>query len=201
MVARFMRKLGLERIIDEGVDIERGKNSLYGLGMIFTGIVLGIVSGGRHISNLCVLSLDEALMRVQGWESFPVVSSITRVLERFRFCHCVQFAEAQRVLRQKVWGKKWFGLVNLDLDSSSKSAYGHQEGVARGHNTERPHKPMLNPIFAFIAQTGECLNCWLRPGNTFSANGSVEFLKESLAQLPKRIWKVIVRADSAFFLH
>jgi hypothetical protein len=199
MVARFMRKLGLERIIDERVDIERGKNSLYGLGMIFTGIVLGIVSGGRHISNLCVLSLDEALMRVQGWESFPVVSSITRVLERFRFCHCVQFAEAQRALRQKVWGKKWFGLVNLDLDSSSKSAYGHQEGVARGHNTERPHKPMLNPIFAFIAQTGECLNCWLRPGNTFSANGSVEFLKESLAQLPKRIWKVIVRADSAFF--
>ena len=97
MVDRFMRKLGLERIIDEGVDIERGKNSLYGLGMIFTGIVLGIVSGGRHISNLCVLSLDEALMRVQGWESFPVVSSITRVLERFRFCHCVQFAEAQRV--------------------------------------------------------------------------------------------------------
>ena len=45
--------------------------------------------------------------------------------------------------------------------------------VARGHNTERSHKPMLNPLFAFIAQTGECLNAWLRPGNTHSANGSV----------------------------
>ena len=41
-----MRKLGLERIIDEGVDIEQRKNSLYGLGMIFKGIVLGIASGG-----------------------------------------------------------------------------------------------------------------------------------------------------------
>jgi hypothetical protein len=199
MIARFMRKIGLEGIIDERVEIVRGKNSLYGLGMIFNGIVLGVVSGCRHISDLCVLSFDEALMKVQGWESFPVVSSITRVLERFGFPHCVQLAEAQKILRQKVWGKQWFGLVNLDLDSSSKSAYGHQEGVARGHNTERPHKPMLNPIFAFIAQTGECLNCWLRPGNTFSANGSVEFLQESMAQLPKRIWKVIVRADSAFF--
>jgi len=58
---------------------------------------------------------------------------------------------------------------------------------------------MLNPLFAFIAQTGECLNCWLRPGNTHSANGSVAFLRETLAQLPKRVWKVIVRADSAFF--
>ena len=25
------------------------------------------------------------------------------------------------------------------------SAYGHQEGVARGRNTERGHKPMLDP--------------------------------------------------------
>jgi Transposase DDE domain group 1 len=121
------------------------------------------------------------------------------VLERFRMVQCVEFARVQRILRQKVWNKKWFGVVHLDLDSSAKSAYGHQQGVARGHNTERSHKPMLNPLFAFIAQTGECLNCWLRPGNTHSANGSVEFLRETLAQLPKRVWKVIVRADSAFF--
>ena len=58
---------------------------------------------------------------------------------------------------------------------------------------------MLNPLFAFIAQTGECLNAWLRPGNTHSANGSVEFVKECLALLPKQVWRVIVRADSAFF--
>jgi hypothetical protein len=36
-------------------------------------------------------------------------------------------------------------------------------------------------------------------GNTASANGSVEFLKECLALLPNKVWRVIVRADSAFF--
>jgi Transposase DDE domain group 1 len=199
MVARFARKLGLARVIDETVHVKRGTNIRYTLGMIVSSVTLGIVSGCRHISHLCELGADEVFMKTQGWESFPVVSAITRVLERFRMVQCVEFARVQRILRQKVWNKKWFGVVHLDLDSSAKSAYGHQQGVARGHNTERSHKPMLNPLFAFIAQTGECLNCWLRPGNTHSANGSVEFLRETLAQLPKRVWKVIVRADSAFF--
>ena len=199
MVARFVSKLGLGKIIDKTVHLHRGANVRYPLGKILTGIALGIVSGCRHISHLCELTADEVFMKTQGWKSFPVVSAITRVLERFRMVNCVELAEVQRIVRQKVWDKKWFGVVHLDLDSSAKSAYGHQQGVARGHNTERSHKPMLNPLFAFIAQTGECLNCWLRPGNTHSANGSAEFLKETLAELPKRVWKVIVRADSAFF--
>jgi hypothetical protein len=31
------------------------------------------------------------------------------------------------------------------------------------------------------------------------ANGSVVFLRETLAQLPKRVWEAIIRADFAFF--
>lgn len=198
-MARFMDKLGIEGMIDRGVGVVRGSNADYGLGMIFKALALGVISGCRHLSDVVRLGMDEVLMKTQGWETFPVVSTITRVLERFSFHHCVELAEVHHAVRQKVWGKKWFGRVTLDLDSSSKSAYGRQEGVARGHNTERPHKPMLNPIFAFIAQTGECLNVWLRPGNTASANGSVEFLKECVGLLPKHVWKVVVRADAAFF--
>jgi len=198
-ISRFIDKLGIEGIIDRTVSVVRGSNADYGVGMIFKVIMLGVMSGCRHLSDVVRLGTDEALMKTQGWDRFPVVSTITRVLERFGFRNCIELGEIQKKVRQKVWDKKRYGRVNLDFDSSSKSAYGHQEGVARGHNTERSHKPMLNPLFAFVAQTGECLNAWLRPGNTFSANGSVEFLKECLALLPKQVWKVIVRADSAFF--
>lgn len=198
-MSRLIDKLGLEGMIDETVSIVRGGNAVYGLGMIFKVIFLGVISGSRHLSDLVHLGMDEALMKTQGWKSFPVLSSIIRVLERFDFRNCIELNEIQKKARQKIWDKKWYGRINLDFDSSSKSAYGKQEGVARGHNTERSHKPMLNPLFAFIAQTGECLNAWLRPGNTFSANGSVEFLQECLALLPKQVWRIVVRADSAFF--
>jgi hypothetical protein len=198
-MGRFVDKLGIEETIDRTVKLARGRNSRYGLGMIFKGIVLGILSGSRHLSDLVQLSMDEVVMKTQGWDRFPVSSTIIRLLERFCFRNCIEFAEVQKTIRERVWKKKWFGRINLDLDSSAKSAYGHQQGVARGHNTERSHKPMLHPVFAFISQTGECLHTWLRPGSTGSANGSAEFLRECLALLPKQVWRVVVRADSAFF--
>jgi hypothetical protein len=198
-MSRFMAKLGLGAVIERTLTIVRGANADYGLAMILQAIALGVISGCRHISDVVRLGMDEVLMKAQGWGDFPVLSTITRVLERFDFRHCVELADVQKQIRQKVWDKKWYGKVTLDFDSSAKSAYGHQEGVARGHNTERSHKPMLNPIFAFIAETGECLNAWLRPGNTASANGSVEFLKECFAMLPKQVWRVLARADAAFF--
>ena len=198
-LGRFIDKLGIERYVDQSVSIVREGNADYGLGMILKAIMLGVISGSRHLSDVVRLGMDDALMKTLGWDGLSVVSTITRVLERFGFCNCIELGEIQKKVRLKVWDKKWYGRITLDFDSSSKSAYGSQEGVARGHNTERSHKPMLNPVFAFIAQTGECLNCWLRPGNTYSANGSVEFLKECLALLPKQVWRVVVRADSAFF--
>jgi hypothetical protein len=197
-ISRFMAKLGLSAVI-ETLTITRGPNADYGLSMILQAIALGVISGCRHLSDVVRLGMDDVLMKTQGWNDFPVLTTIIRVLERFNFRHCVELAEVQKRVRQKVWDKKWYGKVTLDFDSSAKSAYGHQEGVARGHNTERSHKPMLNPIFAFIAETGECLNAWLRPGNTASANGSVEFLKECFAMLPKQVWRVVARADAAFF--
>jgi hypothetical protein len=198
-MGRFIAKPRLGAIIDGRLTIARGANVGYSVGMIFQAITLGMISGCRHLSDVVRLGMDDVLMKTQGWNGFPVVSTMTRVLERFTFRNCVELGEVQNEIRRKIWDKKWYGRINLDLDSSSKSAYGHQEGVARGHNTERSNKPMVNPVFAFIAQTGECLNVWLRPGNTGSANGSVEFLKECLAMLPKQVWRIVVRADSAFF--
>lgn len=198
-MARFFDKLGIDGMVERMVTVVRGGNAYYGLGMIFKAITLGVISGCRHLSDVVRLGMDEALMKTQGWESFPVLSSIIRVFERFGFRNCIELNEIQKNVRQKIWDKKWYNFINMDFDSSAKSVYGHQEGVARGHNTERSHKPMLNPLFAFIAQTGECLNAWLRPGNTASANGSVEFLKECMALLPRQVWRVVVRADAAFF--
>src|SRR5208337_1760671 len=69
MIARFARKLGMGEIIDQTVHVERGTNARYTVGMILTGIALGIVAGCRHISHLCELTADEVFMKTQGWDS------------------------------------------------------------------------------------------------------------------------------------
>lgn len=69
----------------------------------------------------------------------------------------------------------------------------------KGYNPEYPGHKSYHPLLCFIAETRECLHNWFRTGSAYSANGSVEFMKECLARLPQQVWKVFVRADSALF--
>ena len=89
--------------------------------------------------------------------------------------------------------------ITLDMDSSVKGVYGNQEGAEKGYNPKKKGQKSYHPLLCFIAETRECLHNWFRSGSAYSANGSVEFMKECFSKLPKRIWKVDVRADSAFF--
>jgi hypothetical protein len=80
-----------------------------------------------------------------------------------------------------------------------ETVYGHQEGAAKSYNPTHRGKKSYHPLLAFIAETSEVLLGWLRPGDTYTSNGAIEFLREALARLPKQVWKVIVRADAGFF--
>ncbi len=108
-------------------------------------------------------------------------------------------AAVENVVRRQVWRQKWRGRVTLEFDSSVIGVFGSQEGAAVGYNPEKKGQRSYHPLFCFLAETREYLHHWFRCGNADSANGIEEFAKECLARLPKRVWKVLVRADSAFF--
>ena len=85
------------------------------------------------------------------------------------------------------------------MDSTVRGVYGHQQGAEKGYNPKKKGQKSYHPLLCFIAETRECLHNWFRAGGAYSANGCVEFIKECFARLPKRVWQINVRADSAFF--
>ena len=200
-INRFWMQLGGEKWIDHNLGSLKADNSIYSVGRIITILILAIVKGAKHISHVNHLAQDSGLRKLWDWVRFPVETTIVRTLNLFGQAQIVKIPELNQNLRQKVWKRKWFGKVTLDLDSTVRTVYGHQEGAEIGHNPNHPGKRSYNPIIAFIAETREAVIGWLRPGNTFSANGSVEFVKEALSRLPKQVYKVIIRADAAFFCH
>jgi hypothetical protein len=60
-------------------------------------------------------------------------------------------------------------------------------------------KTVIIQSSSFIAENKECLHSWFRTGSSYTGNGADEFLKECFSRLPKRVWKVFVRAESGFF--
>lgn len=105
----------------------------------------------------------------------------------------------EAMVRRKIWSKRFYGKITLDMDSTVRGVYGSQEGAAKGYNPKKRGQKSYHPLLCFIAETRECLHNWFRSGDANSANGSVEFMKECFARIPKCAWKIIVRADSAFF--
>lgn len=198
---RFWNHLGGEAWIEDQLGSLKAENAVYPLGRIITILLLAIIQGAKHVSHILQLSHDKGLRKLWDWVRFPVETTVIRTLNLFSQAQVVKIADLNQALRQKVWNRRWRGRVTLDLDSTVKTVYGRQQGAEKGYNPTHPGKRSYNPLIAFIAETGEALMGWLRPGDTFSANGSVEFLKEALARLPKQVWKVVVRADAAFFCH
>jgi len=196
---RFAGKLGIRRLLDETITIERGDTATYQVGDIIMMTMMGALAGAKHMSHMAFLRNDSVIRTLFSWTRFPDDTTFSRVFKLFDHLHCNELSEVESQARKKVWSKKWFGRVTLDMDSSVIGVTGEQEGAEVGYNPKKKGQPSYHPLFCFIDETRECFHNWFRCGSAYSANGSVDFMKECLARLPKRVWKIFVRADSAFF--
>lgn len=198
-VGRFVKKLGLQRMLEDRITIQRGTNARYTPADAVIKLIMGALAGARHMSHLEILRVDKVIRTLFGWREFPDSRTFGRVFRLFTQAHCNQLSEVEANARQKVWGKKWFGRITLDLDSTVRGVTGSQQGAEKGYNPQKKGQKSYHPLLCFVAQTRECLHNWFRPGSAYSANGASEFTRECFARLPKRVWRVFVRADSAFF--
>jgi hypothetical protein len=198
-LGRFAEKLGVEATLKQTLTLERGANALYQASDVVLLILFGVLAGAQHMNHLALLRNDSVVRRLFDWTAFPVASTLGRIFKLFTPKHCAELSEAEAQLRKNVWGTRWRGRVTFDFDSEVQGVFGTQEGAARGYNPKKKGQRSSPPLLCFVGETRECWHNWFRCGNVFSANGCAEFAKECFARLPKRVWSLWLRADSAFF--
>ena len=198
-LGRFAEKLGLAKMLRKVLTIQRGANAEYQAADAILMLMMGVLAGIKHISHMVILRNDDVLRSLFRWEKFPDNTTFGRIFRLFSPRHCKELADVENMARRKVWTKKWFGNITLDMDSTVRGVYGSQEGAEKGYNPQKKGQKSYHPLLCFVAENQECLHNWFRSGNAYSADACVEFMKECFVRLPKRVWKVVVRADSAFF--
>jgi hypothetical protein len=98
------------------------------------------------------------------------------------------------------WVKKCgLSRITIDCDSTEFTVFGDQEGATKGYNPKNKGKPSYHPLLCFVSEMKIVLNSWFRTGSSYTSNGIVEFMKQTLAALPKKVKKIFFRADSGFF--
>ncbi len=199
---RYLRLLRFQRRVREALSAH-GMGTDYGIvGMVFALLAL-IVIGGYRISHLAFLGSDPVVLRFCGLKRLPSDRTVVRWLKRFGDPALLAFQTLVRDLVHDQIARLKLRWITLDVDGTVLRTGAKVEGAARGFNPHHPKDCSYYPLTAHVAELGQILRVWNRPGNVHDSHNAVGFLRGSLGDLRERFgWalRVAVRMDGAFFL-
>ena len=143
------------------------------------------------------LTHDPVFTQVLGIPALASQPSLSRFFKRFNQQAIDQLQTANQALLDRVHRMRQSNTLLLDLDSSHADTYGRQEQASyNGHyGTVGFH-----PLVAFDGLTGDFLKAQLRPGNVYTSNGVVDFLRPVIEHYNETFpeTSALVRGDSGF---
>lgn len=158
----------------------------------------GLALGAERFEHFTRYRRDRLLAELIGVERFGSPDTLRRLFLRFSYREVTEVSE--RLMRFSLSRMRPILMGHtLDLDSTILCRYGEQEGSLKGYNPKKPGRPSHHPLVAFLAEGRRLLWAVLRSGNSGSANGGVEFLKQALTVIPEGQRIGLVRADAGFF--
>lgn len=143
------------------------------------------------------LANDPVFTQVIGTEALASQPSLSRFFARFDPKSIVQLQQANQELLDKVHQMRDSKALIIDLDSTHADTYGKQESAS--YNTHYGTVG-FHPLVAFNGITGDFLKAKLRPGNVYTSNGIVEFVKPLIEHYNEKFSEMIpfLRGDSGF---
>jgi hypothetical protein len=158
----------------------------------------GLALGAQRFEHFTRYRRDRLLGELLGIERFGSPDTLRRLFLRFGYREVTEVSE--RLMRFSLTRMRPILLGHtLDLDSTVLCRYGEQEGSLKGYNPKKPGAAVPSSVGGLFGRGTSLLWATLRSGNSGSANGCVEFLKQALTVLPAGQRIGLVRADAGFF--
>jgi hypothetical protein len=165
----------------------------------------------NHIKTmLCgnFIGIDK-LERLKLLQSDPLVNefaisikepeTVSRFLGNFSYKTTQMLREINFKLFRKLLRKSKLKSITIDIDSSVVNVEGHQEGAVKGYNPKKPGNRCYNIQLAFCDEIKAYLTGYVRSGDTYTANGAAEMIKEIMAHLKDEGLEITFRMDSGYF--
>ena len=174
---------------------------IFGHGLVVLILIVHLLLGYRRLQDLRYYRDDPMVRRVLGISRLPDVATISRTLAGMDLRGVDHLRKLNRQLVTDRLHRLGLARVTLDFDGSVIATGRFAEGTAVGYNCKKKGQRSYYPLFCNVAQTGQVLDVWHRPGNVHDSNGAQAFIegciREIRAALPGCV--IEVRMDSAFF--
>lgn len=199
LFSRFLVSRGwLDRIRKAFSD--RQFESDYGSWRMMLTVIGLLIVGGSRLAHVRQLRRDPVFLRFARLKQLPSERTVSRWLGQLTSGWRDRLQVLLREVAFATWSAAELGRVTLELDGTIVRTGNCVDGAERGFNPHHPKDPSYYPLTAHLAQTGQLLGVWNRPGNTHDSEGAVERLEELIAEVREQLGGVPieVRLDSAF---
>jgi hypothetical protein len=194
----FLKKIHFSETINRYVEHRRGATATYSFTDAIESIVVGAIRGVKSMLQIAKAWEDPVLAKLSGTEEqHPHNSTLGRIMAEAGQKDDVGMREAIIALGKSIRKDAGAKILPVDGDSTVKTVYGAQEGVAVGYNPHKLGAASYHPLLLFHSETKEILLGKLRPGDAYTSNGGLATLQELAAQFPNQ--RIRGRFDSGFF--
>jgi Transposase DDE domain group 1 len=196
---RYLSGLGLRRRLEQAIDVP----SDYGAARILLALMGMLIVGGVRVTHLAFLGVDPVLLRFCGLKRLPSDRTVVDLLKRITPQTLFALSDLIRDLVYDQIERSKLARLTIDLDGTVLRTGAKVDGAARGFNPHHPKDPSYYPLTAHVAQTGQILRVWNRPGNVNDSHNAPGFLRVVLRELRERFGSRMpleLRMDGAFFL-
>lgn len=193
--AQYLKTGGLLDRLCEGAPLAYGSNNAPEVRGVLGTAVLAILSGQTRYAHISALREDRVWPEALGMSKVVSEDCVRRALRRGT-------AEAWDawLLRQErsVWEPLLAEPYILDIDSTVKPLYGHQEGAELGYNPKKPGRPSHNYHTYFVGALRVVLGVDVRPGKEHSGGCGMPGLWALIDALPPERRPRLIRGDVGY---
>ena len=186
----FVERLGLRERFKH---VLNHPGRLYGADDLLMASLASILAGAPRLYDINTLRYDKGLSAALGLEQLPEEGNMRKKLAQATPEELEAMEEVNSYLFEKTNRTENKITVGVDLDTTTVTVYGKQEGSAVGYNPKKPGRRCYQIAVVFVANNGDAIAAELRPGDTVASSDFEDFWQKVSDRLPPDAEVAVVR--------
>jgi Transposase DDE domain group 1 len=158
-------------------------------------ILLSVLSGHTRYSHITTVRTDKVNAPLLGMNKIVSEDSVRRTLIKIPKTKSVEWLITElKNCYEAILHIPWI----LDVDTTVKCLYGHQEGAVVGYNQKKPGRPSHTYHTYMIATIRMILDVEVMAGDEHASSYTLPYLFSWLDSLPREHYPAFIRGDCSF---
>ena len=155
--------------------------------------VLSILAGHKRYAHITALRCDSVLPELLGMSKIASEDSVRRALKAMPEVAGLEWQQEHiDQCTHPLLGERYI----IDIDTTIKPLYGHQEGAVVSYNPKKPGRPSQVHHTYMLAGLRLVMGVETLPGNAHTGAHAAPGLWSLLERIPRDCWPTLLRGDS-----